>query len=358
MTDYFTRLAARALGTAGAVQPDIMPVFADIPPSSKEPEFNVRESAAAGTSSAGRPLISRGETMAGAGITIINAHTKAAIGLQENEPAVNGESPSPAAGLLAGNGEKAGPPEHISAPVECLGSEQGMPHEVPLRPGSIKNMETTATPGRHQSGARNTEAIPHNARISGDAMPGAGEGSHNGAGRDMPDAAAGGTEGESRLSGKGVKADDPATPRYDNAVPDMQVPRGQVALRTEQISIEYAHESTGQAVSEKCTTAYAASARAVEFYDRENAGDGRAFAAYTPIARGNETITPLEGAGEGRERPHDKKAGEPAVHITIGRIHVKAVSPPAPFKERQAAVRQQSGLTLNEYLKRRSGDNH
>ncbi|WP_156051360.1 hypothetical protein [Allokutzneria albata] len=51
--------------------------------------------------------------------------------------------------------------------------------------------------------------------------------------------------------------------------------------------------------------------------------------------------------------PRRSKTVEQTVHITIGRVEVKAAADKAP--ERRAAPRQQPTTSLEDYLRRRGG---
>jgi len=62
---------------------------------------------------------------------------------------------------------------------------------------------------------------------------------------------------------------------------------------------------------------------------------------------------PAERGGSAPGVPAPESAPAPVVQVTIGRIEVRAVTPPAPA--RQAPARTSPSLSLDEYLRRRNG---
>jgi hypothetical protein len=53
--------------------------------------------------------------------------------------------------------------------------------------------------------------------------------------------------------------------------------------------------------------------------------------------------------------PHEADAEPQPIHITIGRIDVRAIAPPAQARPSSAAAKRNASLTLDDYLRRRDG---
>jgi hypothetical protein len=53
--------------------------------------------------------------------------------------------------------------------------------------------------------------------------------------------------------------------------------------------------------------------------------------------------------------PHEEDAEPQPIHITIGRIDVRAIAPPAQSRPSPAAAKRNASLTLDDYLRRRDG---
>jgi len=74
--------------------------------------------------------------------------------------------------------------------------------------------------------------------------------------------------------------------------------------------------------------------------------------AISPSALPRRMVMGLRGVGS----PQATTAPQPTVQVTIGRIEVRAVTPPSPPAPRAAAARPGPQLSLDDYLKQRSSE--